>query len=158
MCKNFMHKFFYTHMSSNLLGINLEMKLQSHMIALCLTFWVTAKLFFKVTALFSPPASKVWGLISTYPCWCLISINVFVVVILVGVKLYFFVALVWSSLMVNVLQYNCLENPMDGGAWQAAVHGVAERLHFYFSLSCIGEGNGNPLQYSCLENPRDRGA
>ena len=33
-----------------------------------------------------------------------------------------------------------------------------ERLHFHFSLSCIGEGNGNPLQYSCLENPMDRGA
>ena len=32
------------------------------------------------------------------------------------------------------------------------------QLHFHFSLSCIGEGNGNPLQYSCLENPRDRGA
>src|SRR5574341_576780 len=32
-----------------------------------------------------------------------------------------------------------------------------ERLHFHFSLSCIGEGNGNPLQCSCLENPRDRG-
>ena len=49
---------------------------------------------------------------------------------------------------------------MDGGAWGAAVHGVAktERLHFYFSLSCIGEGNGNPLQCSCLENPRDGGA
>ena len=31
------------------------------------------------------------------------------------------------------------------------------RLHFYFSLSCLGEGNGNPLQCSCLENPRDRG-
>ena len=31
-------------------------------------------------------------------------------------------------------------------------------LHFHFSLSCIGEGNGNPLQCSCLENPRDRGA
>ena len=30
-----------------------------------------------------------------------------------------------------------------------------ERLHFHFSLSCIGEGNGNPLQCSCLENPRD---
>ena len=30
-------------------------------------------------------------------------------------------------------------------------------LHFHFSLSCIGEGNGNPLQCSCLENPRDRG-
>ena len=101
------------------------------------------------------------------------------------------------------IQYFCLENPMDGGAWQAAVHGVAEgrtrlsdctftshfhalekemathssvlawripgtgepggrtesgtteRLHFHFSLSCIGEGNGNPLQCSCLENPRD---
>ena len=30
-----------------------------------------------------------------------------------------------------------------------------ERLHFHFSLSCIGEGDGNPLQCSCLENPRD---
>jgi len=106
------------------------------------------------------------------------------------------------------LQYSCLENPMDGGDWKAAVHGVAEsklheartwhnanivrsngptpvllpgkshgwrslvgfspwghkesdtteRLHFHFSLSCIGEGNGNPLQCSCLENPRDGGA
>ena len=33
-----------------------------------------------------------------------------------------------------------------------------ERLHFHFSLSCTGEGNGKPLQYSCLENPRDRRA
>ena len=61
----------------------------------------------------------------------------------------------------TLLQYSCLENPMDGGAWNAAVRGVAEgqtRLHFHFSLSCFGEGNGNPLQCSCLENPRDRGA
>ena len=62
------------------------------------------------------------------------------------------------------LQYSCLENLMDGGAWWAAVHGVAknrrttEQLHFHFSLSCTGEGNGNPLQCSCLENPRDGGA
>ena len=35
---------------------------------------------------------------------------------------------------------------------------TTERLHFHFSLSCIGGGNGNPLQCSCLENPRDRGA
>ena len=35
---------------------------------------------------------------------------------------------------------------------------TTERLHFDFSLSCIGEGNGNPLQCSCLENPRDREA
>ena len=53
---------------------------------------------------------------------------------------------------------------MDGGAWKTAVHGVTkswtltELLHFHFSLSCIGEGNGTPLQYSCLENPMDGGA
>ena len=35
---------------------------------------------------------------------------------------------------------------------------MTERLHFHFSLRCIGEGNGNPLQCSCLENPRDGGA
>ena len=34
---------------------------------------------------------------------------------------------------------------------------MTEWLHFHFSLSCIGEGNGNPLQYSCLEDPRDGG-
>ena len=61
------------------------------------------------------------------------------------------------------LQHSYLENPTDGGAWWAAVHGIAgsdttERLHFDFSLSRIGEGNGNPLHCSCLENPRDRGA
>ena len=108
------------------------------------------------------------------------------------------------------LQYSCLENPRDRGAWWAAIYGVTqsrtqlkwlsrsssnvwrrewwptpvllpgkshgwrslvgyspwgheeshptEQLHFHFSLSCIGEGNGNPLQCSCLENPRDRAA
>ena len=35
---------------------------------------------------------------------------------------------------------------------------MTERLHFHFSLSCIGEGNGNPLQCSCLENPRAGGS
>ena len=128
----------------------------------------------------------------------------------------------------NPLQYSCLENSVDRGAWWATVRGVAEldtterptltvpptyssmfpvqvderkvlgvirnggwrrqwhptlvllpgkshgqrslvgcspwgrwesdtteRLHFHFSLSCIGEGNGNPLQCSCLENPGD---
>ena len=38
------------------------------------------------------------------------------------------------------------------------VQDTTGRLHFDFSLSCIGEGNGNPLQYSCLENPKDGGA
>ena len=49
----------------------------------------------------------------------------------------------------NPLQYSCLGNPMDTGAWLAIIHGVS-----IFSR----EGNGNPLQYSCLENPMDKGA
>ena len=42
--------------------------------------------------------------------------------------------------------------------WGREESDTTERLHFHFSLSCIGEGNGNPLQCSCLENPRDSGA
>ena len=42
--------------------------------------------------------------------------------------------------------------------WGREESETTERLHFHFSLSCIGEGNGNPLQCSCLENPRDGGA
>ena len=40
--------------------------------------------------------------------------------------------------------------------WGREESDTTERLHFHFSLSCIGEGNGSPLQCSCLENPRDR--
>ena len=39
--------------------------------------------------------------------------------------------------------------------WGCEESDTTERLHFHFSLSYIGEGNGNPLQCSCLENPRD---
>ena len=39
--------------------------------------------------------------------------------------------------------------------WGCGESNTTERLPFHFSLSCIGEGNGNPLQCSCLENPRD---
>ena len=42
--------------------------------------------------------------------------------------------------------------------WGREEWDTTERLHFHFSLSCIGEGNGNPLQCSGLENPRDGGA
>ena len=42
--------------------------------------------------------------------------------------------------------------------WGQEESDMTERLHFHFSLSCIGEGNGNLLQCSCLENPRDGGA
>ena len=43
-------------------------------------------------------------------------------------------------------------------SWGRYESDTTEQLHFDFSLSCIGEGNGNPLQCSCLENPRDGGA
>ena len=42
--------------------------------------------------------------------------------------------------------------------WGRQESDTTERLHLDFSLSCIGEGNGNPLQCSCLENPKDREA
>ena len=42
--------------------------------------------------------------------------------------------------------------------WGRKESDLTERLYFHFSLSCTGEGNGNPLQCSCLENPRDGGA
>ena len=49
---------------------------------------------------------------------------------------------------------------MSGTVWALQKCQVLHitRLHFDFSLSCIGEGNGNPLQCSRLENPRDGGA
>ena len=86
----------------------------------------------------------------------------------------------------NPLQCTCLENPMDGGAWWAAVYGVAQSQTRLMQLSSSsrgfpgssdgkesacqcrrpgfnpwvkkipGERNGNPLQYSCLENPHGK--
>ena len=64
----------------------------------------------------------------------------------------------------NPLQYSCLENPRDGGAWWAAIYGVAQsrtrlkRLSSSSKRASTGEGNGTPLQRSCLENPMDGGA
>ena len=47
------------------------------------------------------------------------------------------------------------EEPGWLSPWVHKESDTTERLHFHFSLSCIGEGHGNPLQCSCLENPRD---
>ena len=47
---------------------------------------------------------------------------------------------------------------MGCSPWGQEESDMTERLHFHFSLLCIGEGDGNPLQCSCLENPRDGGA
>ena len=46
---------------------------------------------------------------------------------------------------------------VDCSPWGHKESGTTERLHSHFSLSCIGERNGNPHQCSCLKNPRDRG-
>ena len=51
-----------------------------------------------------------------------------------------------------------MEEPVGLQSMGSRRVGQTERLHFHFSLSCIGEGNGNPPQCSCLENPRDGGA
>ena len=50
------------------------------------------------------------------------------------------------------------EEPGRCSPWGRKELDTTEQFHFHFSLSCIGEGNGNPLQCSCLENPRDGGA
>ena len=47
---------------------------------------------------------------------------------------------------------------MGCSPWGREESDTTERLHFHFSLSCIGEGNGSPLLCFCLENPRDGGA
>ena len=61
------------------------------------------------------------------------------------------------------LQYPCLENPMDGGTWWAAVHGVAKNrtplsdFTFTFHFHALEKEMATPLQCSCLENPGDGG-
>ena len=60
----------------------------------------------------------------------------------------------------SVLAWRIPRTGEPGGLppWGRTESDTTERLPFHFSLSCIGEGNGNPLQCSCLEYPRDRGA
>ena len=59
-------------------------------------------------------------------------------------------------LILECLLWNCLRYFYI--LWGCEESDMTEQLHFHFSLSCTGEGNGNPLQCSCLENPRDGGA
>ena len=61
---------------------------------------------------------------------------------------------------ISFLQYFCLENPTDRGAWKAAVHGAAEGWTGLtdFTFTFMHWRRKCPLQCSCLENPRDGGA
>ena len=75
----------------------------------------------------------------------------------------------WSNIILGFRQWHPTPVLLPGKShgrrslvgcspWGCKESDTTERLHFHFSLLCIGEGNGNPLQCSCLENPRDGGA
>ena len=64
----------------------------------------------------------------------------------------------WSKLGVFPGKSHGRRSLVGCSPWDRQESNTTERLHFHFSLSCVGEGNGNPLQCSCLENPRDGGA
>ena len=69
----------------------------------------------------------------------------------------------WGVRLTSTTVSSKVTNLEFGRCWDSQNSGsvesdMTEPLHFHFSLSCTGEGNGNPLQCSCLENPRDWGA
>ena len=65
----------------------------------------------------------------------------------------------WQHTPVLLAREFCGQRSLVGcRLWGCMESDTTEWLYFHFSLSWIGEGNGNPLQCSCLENPRDRGA
>ena len=65
----------------------------------------------------------------------------------------------WHPTPVHLPGKSCGWRSLVGcSPWGCEESDSTEQLHFHFSLSCIGEGNGNPLQCSCLENPREGGA
>ena len=65
---------------------------------------------------------------------------------------------IWTQLVLLPGKSHGWRSLVGYSPWGREESDTTERLHFHFSLSCTGEGNGNPLQCSCLENPRDGGA
>ena len=61
----------------------------------------------------------------------------------------------WWLLLLRSMGSRCIGFSSCSSPWGREEWDTTERLLLHFSLSCIGEGNGNPLQCSCLENPRD---
>ena len=140
----------WVFMSPVLLGIHPEVESLVHMITVCLTFWRTGRLFPKWLHHFIP-TSNVWGcqFLQILPSACchFDSCHSYCEVVSPhGFDLHF------SSDEWKSHGRRSLVGCSPWGCWELD---MTERLHFCFSLSCIGEGNGNPLQCSCLENPRD---
>ena len=63
----------------------------------------------------------------------------------------------WVTVLWHLLASHGRRSLVGCCPWGHEESDLTEQLHFHFSFSCIGEGNGNPLQCSCLENPRDGG-
>ena len=105
---------------------------------------------------------------NTSICLPILIIFFFLIVdILVDVKWYLIMVFIYMFLMTRQWQPTPVLLPGKSRGWRSLVgcspwgreeSDTTEWLHFHFSLSCIGEGNGNPLQCSCLENPRGGGA
>ena len=78
---------------------------------------------------------------------------------LLGMKCHLLERRKWQPTPVFLTRESCGQRSLVGCCpWGHEESDMTERLHFHFSLSCIGDGNGNPLQCSCLENSRDGGA
>ena len=124
-------------MFSTYLGKHQEHDLLDHVIGVYLLVKKNTKLISNVSVPFCISSSKAWELLLLHilsNIWCF-----------------------------NVLDFSHgkshgRRSVVGCSPWGRKESDTTERLPFHFSLSCIGEGNGNPLQCSCLENPRDGGA
>ena len=164
-----MNKYLFESLLSILLGVYPEVELLGHIVILRLILYATAML---------PPAAAFYILtlyiyiyIYIYICVCVcIYIYTYIYMPSDGCeKVAHCGRSICSSVLICIREGNGTPVLLPGKShgqrslvgcspWGCEESDTTERLHFHFSLYCIGEGNCNPLQCSCLENPRDGGA